>query len=186
MEGISSRQGLHQVAQKFRNTTFPRKSDRRMSLSFKSGSLKSGATLPTGRGSYLELCIHTTPNTSARMAIDTRTITSFDCTRGAVCSTGVVIDCSAIDSPKTVARISQFRPLIILKRTTDDEARVTSSLCVSVQAGQEEIHAPETEDHHQKTKDGIDSRPAAFPTSGHPRMDVGARAQPHEQRPPLF
>ena len=29
MDGISSRQGLHHVAQKFRNTTFPRKSDNR-------------------------------------------------------------------------------------------------------------------------------------------------------------
>src|SRR5439155_23364582 len=123
MEGISSRQGLHQVAQKFRNTTFPRKSERRISFSFKSGSVKSGATLPTVRGSYLELCIHTTPNTSARIAIDTRPITSFDCTRGAVCSTGVVIVCSAIPITRHASR-------------------------VSVQARGQDIHAPEAKDHH--------------------------------------
>src|SRR5512146_1282546 len=43
IEGISSRQGLHQVAQKFRNTTFPRKSERRYGLSLRSESEKSGA-----------------------------------------------------------------------------------------------------------------------------------------------
>src|SRR5436853_7637258 len=98
MEGISSRQSLHQVAQKFRNTTFPRKSDRRMAFSFKSGSLKAGATLPTVRGSYWELCIHTTPNTSDTMAIDTRTITSLLDRTGAasVCVADWITDCSFI------------------------------------------------------------------------------------------
>src|SRR5213594_4357289 len=105
MEGISSRQGLHQVAQKFRNTTFPRKSERRMSFSFKSGSLKSGATLPTVSGSYLELCIHTRPNTSARIAIDTSTITSLleRAGAGSACEVDWITDCSFIESPQTVA-----------------------------------------------------------------------------------
>src|SRR6478735_5498265 len=46
IDGISSRHGLHQVAQKFRKTTFPLKSDRRWGLSFRSEREKSGAGLP--------------------------------------------------------------------------------------------------------------------------------------------
>src|SRR5438552_17634723 len=57
LEGISSRHGLHQLAQKFRNTTFPRKSDRRTPLSTRSVSSNEGASFPTVRGSYLALWI---------------------------------------------------------------------------------------------------------------------------------
>src|SRR5215467_1759237 len=45
--GISTRHGSHQVAQKFTRTTFPLKSAKATSLSFKSFTLMSGAVPPS-------------------------------------------------------------------------------------------------------------------------------------------
>src|SRR3972149_8597270 len=59
MEGISSLQLLHQVAQKFTKTTLPRREERVYSLPFISVSVKSGAYAPTTTGSYLLLLRHT-------------------------------------------------------------------------------------------------------------------------------
>src|SRR3972149_5664678 len=61
MEGISSLQLLHQVAQKFTKTTLPRREDRVNSFPFMSVSVKSGAYAPTTTGSYLLLLRHTIP-----------------------------------------------------------------------------------------------------------------------------
>src|SRR3990172_3416841 len=61
MEGISSLQLLHQVAQKFTKTTLPRREDRVYSFPFMSVSVKSGAYAPTTTGSYLLLLRHTIP-----------------------------------------------------------------------------------------------------------------------------
>ena len=46
IDGISARHGGHQVAQKFRNTTFPRCADRRTACPWRSCATKSGAVLP--------------------------------------------------------------------------------------------------------------------------------------------
>ena len=47
MEGISARQGGHQVAQKFRNTSFPRYWDRETFLPLKSDRVKSMDAVPS-------------------------------------------------------------------------------------------------------------------------------------------
>src|SRR5689334_18945215 len=78
IDGISSRQGLHQVAQKFKKTTLPRKSDRRYGLSLRSASEKSGAGFPTASGSYLELCSQTMLKTAAKMTEPTAKIRKRD------------------------------------------------------------------------------------------------------------
>src|SRR5262245_35418304 len=78
IDGISSRHGLHQVAQKFRKTTLPRNSDNRYGLSFKSESEKSGAGLPTASGSYLELWSQTSVKTAMRIAVPTPRISRRD------------------------------------------------------------------------------------------------------------
>src|SRR5689334_25368861 len=57
------------------------------------------------------------------------------------------------------------------------------SLCVRVEARQQEIHTPEAENDHQEPEDRVDGGPPAFPSSRHAGMDVRAVDQPHNQRP---
>src|SRR5690349_263113 len=137
MEGISSRHGLHHVAQKFRKTTFPRKSESRYGFSFRSESEKSGAGLPTASGSYFALCSQTRVKTAIRMVVPTPRINRRErpCAGSDVRFEGV--DCSAM--------VTQIRA-------------GHDALCVGMQTGQQEVDSPETENDHQEAEHRVNGR----------------------------
>src|SRR3990170_3018741 len=71
MEGISSSQGLHHVAQKLRNTTLPLNSPRLLSLPSRSGNSKSMACVPATTSSKFDFFANTAIST---IATETATI----------------------------------------------------------------------------------------------------------------
>src|SRR4026207_1536012 len=136
IDGISSRHGLHHVAQKLRKTTFPRKSVRRQGLLFRSESEKSGAGLPTASGSYLALWSHTRVKTAMRMAVPTPRINRRDLpcagtVTGIVCSVMKIlryclVGCSLLHPPDLAIALqstSRDAPINILHPPRRAETR---------------------------------------------------------------
>src|SRR3990172_10649675 len=78
MEGISSSQGLHHVAQKLRKTTFPLNPFKLTGLPLRSGRVKSGALFPATTGVNLCFCERIKNKTTVTAASTTKTAMRFE------------------------------------------------------------------------------------------------------------
>src|SRR5207237_10467185 len=120
--------------------------------------------MPTVSGSYLELCSHTTPNASARIARPPRL----------TIRRRLIGEAAGIFGPAVSGEASSGVPVV---------AFVSG---IGVQPRQHKVHAPEAKDHHQKAEDLIHGCPVALPPALHPRVDVAAVNQRYAQPPPLL